>query len=282
MDGTVEHVGEHPHACARAACRCWSRPCRSALAAAGCGALGYTSARPTRQNGKKLVRQGRDGKASCGSCHTLADAGTTGTIGPNLDAAFEQALKVGMTEGTIRQVVRGQIAYAIDDDVHRCSGHAEEPRHRRRRARRRRLRRERSGQGHAVRAAPSPSPTPAPTPTPTPEPSGGSHGSGGGTPAQLAAGKKVFLEAGGCGACHTLEGRRRGGTVGPKLDNVAADAQKAGKALDAYVERVDRRPERVRRPGFPKGVMPPDFTTTLTAAADRRPHRLHRRGRRQA
>ena len=23
----------------------------------------------------------------CGSCHTLADAGTTGTIGPNLDAA---------------------------------------------------------------------------------------------------------------------------------------------------------------------------------------------------
>ena len=30
-----------------------------------------------------------DGKsifaASCGSCHTLADAGTTGTVGPNLD-----------------------------------------------------------------------------------------------------------------------------------------------------------------------------------------------------
>ena len=31
----------------------------------------------------------------CGSCHTLADAGTTGTIGPNLDAAmpsFETAV----------------------------------------------------------------------------------------------------------------------------------------------------------------------------------------------
>jgi len=32
-----------------------------------------------------------DGKsifsASCGSCHTLADAGTTGAIGPNLDEA---------------------------------------------------------------------------------------------------------------------------------------------------------------------------------------------------
>ncbi|MDQ3380589.1 MAG: c-type cytochrome [Actinomycetota bacterium] len=32
----------------------------------------------------------------CGSCHTLADAGTTGTIGPNLDAAspsFDRAIE---------------------------------------------------------------------------------------------------------------------------------------------------------------------------------------------
>ncbi len=29
----------------------------------------------------------------CGSCHTLADAGTTGTIGPNLDAASPSADK---------------------------------------------------------------------------------------------------------------------------------------------------------------------------------------------
>ena len=27
------------------------------------------------------------GSAGCGSCHTLADAGTTGTVGPNLDEA---------------------------------------------------------------------------------------------------------------------------------------------------------------------------------------------------
>jgi cytochrome c553 len=27
------------------------------------------------------------GSAACGSCHTLADAGTTGTVGPNLDEA---------------------------------------------------------------------------------------------------------------------------------------------------------------------------------------------------
>ena len=35
------------------------------------------------------------GAGGCGSCHTLADAGTTGTVGPNLDAAspsFETAV----------------------------------------------------------------------------------------------------------------------------------------------------------------------------------------------
>lgn len=40
--------------------------------------------------------------AGCGSCHTLADAGTSGTVGPNLDdvqpsaeAAFEQIVNGG-------------------------------------------------------------------------------------------------------------------------------------------------------------------------------------------
>jgi cytochrome c6 len=31
------------------------------------------------------------GDSACGSCHTLADAGTTGAIGPNLDAAMPPA-----------------------------------------------------------------------------------------------------------------------------------------------------------------------------------------------
>jgi mono/diheme cytochrome c family protein len=80
-----------------------------ALLFAGCGALGYTSAKADKANGKKLF------SPKCGSCHTLSDAGTTGTIGPDLDFAFKQDLAVGMTEGTIRQVVRGQIAYAITE-----------------------------------------------------------------------------------------------------------------------------------------------------------------------
>jgi mono/diheme cytochrome c family protein len=48
----------------------------------------------------------------CGSCHTLANAETKGMIGPNLDEAFRYDRKQGFDESTIRDVVRGQIAYA--------------------------------------------------------------------------------------------------------------------------------------------------------------------------
>jgi cbb3-type cytochrome c oxidase subunit III len=80
----------------------------SALLAACSDTVGYTEASSgDRIHGKELFKQG------CGSCHTLADAGTTGTIGPNLDYAFLQSRKDGLGEDTILQVVRGQMAYAV-------------------------------------------------------------------------------------------------------------------------------------------------------------------------
>jgi mono/diheme cytochrome c family protein len=42
------------------------------------------------------------GTAGCGSCHTLADAGTSGTIGPNLDDAQPSA------ELAVDRVTNGQ------------------------------------------------------------------------------------------------------------------------------------------------------------------------------
>ena len=48
-------------------------------------------------------------------CHTLADAGTAGTIGPNLDDAFAQARADGMTSDTFTQVVAAQIRYPIEE-----------------------------------------------------------------------------------------------------------------------------------------------------------------------
>ena len=80
----------------------------AALIGAGCGAVEHISGATEGDaaRGRTLF------KSTCGSCHTLADAQTTGTIGPNLDDAFVYDKKQGFDESTIADVVRGQIAYA--------------------------------------------------------------------------------------------------------------------------------------------------------------------------
>ena len=80
----------------------------AALALAGCGTGGYTSG-GSQGAGKQLFVQ------ACGGCHVLADAGTAGTVGPNLDDAFAQARESGKTSATFTQVVKGQIEYPITD-----------------------------------------------------------------------------------------------------------------------------------------------------------------------
>jgi mono/diheme cytochrome c family protein len=57
--------------------------------------------------GKKLFLA----EARCGSCHTLKDAGSRGTVGPNLDAAFAQAKAEDYKQSSIENVVRDQIRY---------------------------------------------------------------------------------------------------------------------------------------------------------------------------
>jgi mono/diheme cytochrome c family protein len=47
----------------------------------------------------------------CGACHTLSRAGTRGTVGPNLDAAFQQSLRDGFERSVVRGAVREQILY---------------------------------------------------------------------------------------------------------------------------------------------------------------------------
>jgi mono/diheme cytochrome c family protein len=79
----------------------------AALLASGCGVGGIASAgqRPDTQNGQQLFT----GKGTCGSCHTLAAAGTTGTIGPNLDNAFAIDRKQGYPDSSIENIVLDQI-----------------------------------------------------------------------------------------------------------------------------------------------------------------------------
>jgi len=56
-------------------------------------------------NGKQLFVQ------RCGACHMLARAGTRGTVGPNLDEAFGEPLRVGFKRSVVRGVVKQQVEY---------------------------------------------------------------------------------------------------------------------------------------------------------------------------
>jgi len=91
-----------------------SRPRRSralllvgaALLFSGCGAGGLVT-KGDKDTGKKLFL----GKGKCAGCHTLAAAGASGTLGPNLDDAFAEARKEGYKESAIADIVAGQIRY---------------------------------------------------------------------------------------------------------------------------------------------------------------------------
>jgi cytochrome c551/c552 len=71
-----------------------------------------------------------------------------------------------------------------------------------------------------------------------------------------AAGKPLFA-SNGCNSCHTYAPAGSHGTVGPDLDKLAADAQKANQGtLEEYTHTSIVDPNAYVVPGFPKGVMP--------------------------
>jgi plastocyanin len=53
--------------------------------------------------------------SKCGSCHTLARATTKGTVGPNLDNAFQQSLKDGFGRDAVEGAVHGWILHPNPD-----------------------------------------------------------------------------------------------------------------------------------------------------------------------
>src|SRR5436190_7367922 len=72
-----------------------------------------------------------------------------------------------------------------------------------------------------------------------------------------AAGKQVYA-SNGCAGCHTFKPAGSSGKVGPDLDNLAADAQKANHgSLEQYVAESVKNPNAYVVPGFQQGVMPP-------------------------
>jgi mono/diheme cytochrome c family protein len=78
----------------------------AALLAAGCGYGGAANAggqQPDTHSGQQLFTQ------ACGSCHALSAAGTSGTLGPNLDNAFAADVQEGYPQSVIENVVLDQI-----------------------------------------------------------------------------------------------------------------------------------------------------------------------------
>jgi cbb3-type cytochrome c oxidase subunit III len=174
----------------------------AALAAGGCGTAGLPDGSGDATRGKELFAD------KCGSCHTLADAGTKGTIGPNLDNAFRQARADGLGEKTIESVVRGQISYPVEDPSTGSPGMPADIV---------------TGEDADAVAAYVASVAALPV-------RGGGGGTTTGEEGGPVDGKDVFASAG-CGSCHTLAAAGATGTVGPNLDE-------AKPPKDLVVDRV--------------------------------------------
>jgi cytochrome c oxidase subunit 2 len=71
----------------------------------------------------------------------------------------------------------------------------------------------------------------------------------------------------GCGACHTLADAGAVGVVGPPLDGIGETAASRVPGLDAegYLRESILRPSAFVVPGFPDGLMPPNFGERLSA-----------------
>jgi mono/diheme cytochrome c family protein len=212
------------------------------LVAAGCGAVGRVG-QGDPAHGKELFLK-TTSNGSCASCHTLADAKSTGTLGPNLDDAFSSDKSQGFSQQTMADIVRGQIAYPEEPMpanlyrgqdardialyVAKCSGNP----------------------SCGVTAESSAQPTTTGT-TST-------------TPASKPDGKAVFASAG-CGGCHTLKAAPgANGTVGPDLDKLKQEAAQAKQPLAAFIKESIVKPDAYIAPGF-SNAMPATFGSQIPA-----------------
>ena len=238
------------------------------LAAAGCGTGGVQKDTSTA-GGKELFI------SKCGSCHTLADAGTTGKVGPDLDAAFGPSRQQGFEESTIRQVVRDQIHYpspaegvvefpvmpadlVTGTDAEAVSAYVASV----------------AGTGGAPGPPPPPPPPPPRPPTPPPTPTTtGQTTTTGPTPAggDAAEGKSLFASLG-CASCHSIDGSSG---VGPTLkglfgSNVQLTDGKTVTADEAYLIEAIEDPDAEIVQGYQPGIMSGVIKPNQIAEADAR------------
>jgi mono/diheme cytochrome c family protein len=78
----------------------------------GCGTGGPAEGGDANRGQELFLTTGQ-----CGGCHTMRDAPSSGTIGPNLDDAFRQDRNEGFEESAIKNVVLDQIRFPRDGSV---------------------------------------------------------------------------------------------------------------------------------------------------------------------
>jgi mono/diheme cytochrome c family protein len=211
-----------------------------ASAIVGVGLAGCSLKHPVTNpvNGKVLFAQ------KCGSCHTLAHAGTTGNVGPNLDYAFLQDRADGMSSSSIEGLVSYWIGHPNTQSVmpaNLVTGHDAA---------------DVAAYVGMVAAAPG-------------------HDTGllaqaGGVSGTSAADGKLVFQNNGCSSCHTLAAAGATGTVGPNLDQrlrsdcaSAASMKVRGKTLAECIHAAIVRPYAFIPSGYAAGVMPATFGQTL-------------------
>jgi mono/diheme cytochrome c family protein len=187
------------------------------VTASGCGTTSADTAR-----GRVLFEH------KCGTCHTLAQAGTSGQVGPNLDHAFAAARAVGNDSETIEGVVKAQVEYPRPNNGNPSVSMPPDIV---------------TGQDLDDVAAYVGEWAGVPGAAP-PKVSGGP-------------GAQVFANRG-CGSCHTFEAANAGGTVGPNLSEVLPGQS------EAMVEESIVDPNAKIAPGYPANVMPPNFEQLLS------------------
>ncbi len=189
-----------------------------ALIASGCGT---TTADEDR--GRVLFTE------KCGNCHTMAQAGTTSQIGPDLDDAFGPARAAGMNDETVEGVVKAQVGYPRPStDNPAVSMPADIV----------------SGQDLDDVAAYI----------------GMWAGVPGAEPPKVAGGPgaQVFADNG-CGGCHILAAAGSGGVTGPNLDEFLVAGDDA-----EHVEEMIVDPNAEIAEGFPPDLMPKNYGETLS------------------
>ena len=70
---------------------------------------------------------------------------------------------------------------------------------------------------------------------------------------------KALFASNGCDGCHTFKPAGATGKIGPDLDKLRQEAQRAGKPLEQFIRESIQNPNAYVEPGFQSGVMPTSF-----------------------